>query len=138
MRLRSKGVPITTTCIFSRRRHDGRALKYRVTIDPAALADLRSIRAYDRSAILDTVERVLGTTPTQVGKSRIKRLRGLDSPQYRLRVGEFRVFYDVSGEEVYVMRVLAKSAVAEYLREMGYEIEDGKRRTTGPGNGEGG
>lgn len=74
------------------------------------------------------------TWPTQVSKNRIKRLRGLDSPQYRLRVGELRVFYDVTESEVYVMRVLTKAAVAEYLLEMGYEIEDGERGTTGAGD----
>jgi mRNA-degrading endonuclease RelE of RelBE toxin-antitoxin system len=100
-------------------------VKHEVNLDPAALADLRSLRAYDRRAVLDTIERVLTSTPTQLSKSRIKRLRGLDSPQYRLRVGDVRVMYDVVGSEVYVLRVLSKAAVAEYLREMGYEVEDG-------------
>jgi mRNA-degrading endonuclease RelE of RelBE toxin-antitoxin system len=102
-------------------------VKFQVVIDPEALADLRSLRAYDRRAVLDVIERVLTTTPTQVSKSRIKRLRGVDSPQYRLRVAEFRVFYDVVETEVYVLRVLAKSAVTDYLREMGYEVENGER-----------
>jgi mRNA-degrading endonuclease RelE of RelBE toxin-antitoxin system len=102
-------------------------VKFEVAIDPVALADLRPLRAYDRKAVFDTIERVLTTTPTQTSKSRIKRLRGVDSPQYRLRIGEFRVFYDVAGNEVYVMRVLTKAAVAEYLKEMGYEAEDDQR-----------
>ena len=38
--------------------------------------------------------------PTKLSKSRIKRLRGLEQPQYRLRVGEIRVFYDVTETEV--------------------------------------
>ena len=99
-------------------------MKHAVKLDPAALADLRTLRAYDRRAVIDMIERVLTTTPTQVSKSRIKRLRGLDSPQYRLRVGDVRVMYDVIGSDVYVLRVLSKAAVGEYLREMGHEIED--------------
>ena len=102
-------------------------MKFTVLIDPVALEDLRDLRAYDRKAVLDTIDRVLTTAPTQISKSRIKRLRGVDSPQYRLRVGEFRVFYDVTEDEVYVMRVLDKAAVAEYLKEMGYEAEDDQR-----------
>jgi mRNA interferase RelE/StbE len=102
-------------------------VRFNVTIDTDALSDLGSLRAYDRSAVLDSIERILTTAPTQVSKSRIKRLRGLDSPQYRLRVGELRVFYDVIQSEVYVMRVLTKAAVADYLLEMGYEVEDGER-----------
>jgi mRNA-degrading endonuclease RelE of RelBE toxin-antitoxin system len=73
-----------------------------------------------------------------VSKSRIKRLRGIDSPQYRLRVGEFRVFYDVTRQEVYVLRVLTKAAVAAYLREVDDEAENGEREAIGPGNGDGG
>jgi mRNA-degrading endonuclease RelE of RelBE toxin-antitoxin system len=99
-------------------------MKFEVALDQDALADLGVLRAYDRKTVLDMIERVLTTTPTQISKSRIKRLRGLDSPQYRLRVGSFRVFYDVTDTEVYVMRVLSKAAVAEYLTEMAYEIED--------------
>lgn len=113
-------------------------MPFTVILDSAALADLRASRAYDRAMVLDTIERVLGTTPTRLSKSRIRRLRGLDSPQYRLRVGEFRVFYDVVGIGVHVMRVLSQADVAEYLREMGYEIQNGKRGATGPGDGQGG
>ncbi len=32
--------------------------------------------------------------------------------------------YDVVGGEVQVLRILAKADVNEYLKEMGYEIED--------------
>jgi mRNA-degrading endonuclease RelE of RelBE toxin-antitoxin system len=113
-------------------------LRFQVSLDPAALADLRPLRAFDRRAILDAIDRILTNAPTRVSQSRIKRLRGLDSPQYRLRVGTFRVFYDVTEQDVYVMRVLTKAAVADYLREMGYEVENGERGTTGPGDGEGG
>jgi len=39
--------------------------------------------------------------PTKASKTRIKRLRGLSRPQYRLRVGDdVRVFYDVIEEIV--------------------------------------
>src|SRR2546422_3569706 len=35
------------------------------------------------------------TTLFRSSKSRIKRLRGIERPGYRLRVGQIRVFYDV-------------------------------------------
>ena len=83
------------------------------------------------------MERVLTTNPTQLSRSRIKRLRDIDSPQYRLRVGEFRVFYDVIDDEVRVLRVLPKATVAAYLKEVGYEIQDSDGGTTGNGHSEG-
>ncbi|MFI5382471.1 MAG: type II toxin-antitoxin system RelE/ParE family toxin [Tepidisphaerales bacterium] len=96
-------------------------MPYEVDFDPQAVADMKRLRTFAKTAVLDTVERVLTVSPAQTGRSRIKRLRGLDRPQYRLRVGEFRVFYDVEGDGVYVLRVLAKSDVDDYLKEMGYE-----------------
>ena len=95
-----------------------------VGFDPQAVDDLDGIRAYERRAILDTVNRILTTTPTRLGKSRIKRLRGTDSPEYRLRVGEFRVFYDVHEDEVYILRVLSKAATERYLKEFRDDAED--------------
>jgi mRNA interferase RelE/StbE len=96
-------------------------MSFEIEFDPQAIDDLKRRRAFERAAILDVIERVLGNSPTSVGQSRIKRLRGIDTPQYRLRIGEIRVFYDVDGTNVTIMRVLAKADVDKYLKEMGYE-----------------
>ena len=49
----------------------------------------------------------------------IKRLRGLARPQYRLRVGEIRVFYDVSAESVEVLAIVPKSEATKWLEQFG-------------------
>ena len=51
----------------------------------------------------------------KTSKSRIKRLRGLARPQYRLRVDEVRVFYDVSGSNVEVLAIVPKSEAESWL-----------------------
>ncbi len=63
----------------------------------------------------------LETAPRQESKSRIKRLRGLRKPRYRLRVGEMRVFYDVSEVEkrVEVLGFVRKPETARWLQEHG-------------------
>jgi mRNA-degrading endonuclease RelE of RelBE toxin-antitoxin system len=61
------------------------------------------------------MERHLRHEPTRVSKSRIKRLRGLSQPQYRLRVGEVRVFYDVTREAVEVLAIVTKAEAARWL-----------------------
>ena len=43
------------------------------------------------SGVTEAIERHLTHEPTKISKSRIKRLRGLSQPQYRLRVGDIRV-----------------------------------------------
>ena len=57
--------------------------------------------------------------PTKESRSRIKRLRDLAQPQYRLRVGDIRVFYDVVEARVEILAILFKPLVDEWLREVG-------------------
>jgi len=57
--------------------------------------------------------------PEKTSRSRIKRLRGLRRPQYRLRVGEVRVYYDVSSATVEVLAIVAKSDAESWLAQFG-------------------
>jgi mRNA-degrading endonuclease RelE of RelBE toxin-antitoxin system len=88
--------------------------------------DLDGIRSFYRNQILDALDDSLQYTPTQVNRSRIKRLRGIDSPAYRLRVGEHRVYYDVdlAGETVTILRILTKEESLRYLNEVADENND--------------
>ncbi len=99
-------------------------MKYNIVLDPQAIDDLLGIRVYDRRKIVDAMNRILAATPAQISRSRIKRLRGMGSPQYRLRVDEFRVFYDIIADDVHVMRVLSKQVAEQYLKEMRRASED--------------
>ena len=94
-------------------------MRYEVVLAPAAAATFRALSAYHRAEVRDALERHLRHTPTRVSKSRIKRLRGLSQPQYRLRVGEVRVFYDVTDEAVEVLAIVTKAEAAPWLAEHG-------------------
>ena len=61
------------------------------------------------------LERHLRHQPEKTSRSRIKRLRGVRRPQYRLRVDEVRVFYDVSGATVEVLAIVTKSEAEAWL-----------------------
>ena len=77
--------------------------------------DVKGLRAYDRRRLLDAIERHLTHTP-HVATTQRKLLHHLVPPFeaippiWQLRVGAFRVFYDVSEEErrVYVRAVRRK------------------------------
>jgi mRNA interferase RelE/StbE len=90
-------------------------MKYRIVFAPDADKALRKIRAYDRVAVLDAIERHLRHEPTKTSRSRIKRLRDVRYPQYRLRIGDLRVFYDVTSEEVGILAVVPKAEAADWL-----------------------
>ncbi len=60
--------------------------------------------------------------PTKTSKSRIKRLRGIRHPQYRLRIDDFRIFYDVEENRVEILSIILKSKAAEWLKKVGESI----------------
>jgi mRNA-degrading endonuclease RelE of RelBE toxin-antitoxin system len=94
-------------------------MRYEVVLAPEAAELYRALPAYRRAEVRDALERHLRHEPTRVSKSRIKRLRGLRQPQYRLRVGEVRVFYDVTAEAVEVLAIVTKAEAARWLSEHG-------------------
>ena len=86
---------------------------------PEAVEDLRSLKANIRTEVRRALEDHLRHEPRKVSKSRIKRLRGLSKPQYRLRVSEIRVYYDVTGDTVEVLAIVAKSEAESWLAQFG-------------------
>jgi len=93
-------------------------MPFEVEVTEEAETDLDSIKPFYRKQILDAMETYLRDAPERTSRSRIKRLRSVDSPGYRLRVGDFRVFYDVDPEErcVTILRVLSKEGALRYLK----------------------
>ena len=94
-------------------------MRFEIVLAPEAVGDFRNLRANIRSNVRDALETHLRYDPTKTSRSRIKRLRGLARPQYRLRVGEIRIFYDVSAESVEVLAIVPKSEAAKWLEQFG-------------------
>lgn len=80
-----------------------------------AVNQLKALRAFDRAAVIDQIEKVLAVNPTLESKVGIKRLRQPAPTQYRLRVGEMRVFYDVDQDVVLIIQILSKQDSIGYL-----------------------
>ncbi|MGE3844988.1 MAG: type II toxin-antitoxin system RelE/ParE family toxin, partial [Vicinamibacterales bacterium] len=55
----------------------------------------------------------------KTSRSRIKRLRGLSQPQYRLRVNDIRVFYDVTETTVQILAIITKAEGQKWLDQAG-------------------
>ncbi|MBV8450702.1 MAG: type II toxin-antitoxin system RelE/ParE family toxin [Deltaproteobacteria bacterium] len=94
-------------------------MRYVIVLAPDAAKAYRALPAYHRAEVRDALERHLRQQPTRTSKSRIKRLRGLSQPQYRLRVGEVRVFYDVTIKTVEILAIVTKAEAARWLAEHG-------------------
>lgn len=92
---------------------------YRIVFTENAVEDFTALDARWRATVRDAIRVHLTHEPTKQSKSRIKRLRDLRHPQFRLRVGEVRVFYDVAGTDVVIVAIMPKAKTMQWLGEHG-------------------
>jgi mRNA interferase RelE/StbE len=94
-------------------------MPFAIVLAPEAVEDLRRLKAAMRATVKVALQTHLRHEPQKTSRSRIKRLRGVSRPQYRLRVGEVRVFYDVADGVVEVLAVVPKSETTAWLAQFG-------------------
>jgi mRNA-degrading endonuclease RelE of RelBE toxin-antitoxin system len=88
---------------------------YQIVMKPTALRELEKTRVFERRRIADAIRENLTREPG-VSTANRKRLDGVapsfehTQPVWELRVGQLRVFYDISEEEkvVYVRAIRPK------------------------------
>ena len=94
-------------------------MRYGIILAPEAVRDVRRLKASVRSTGQDAIEKHLRHKPTQVSTSRIKRLQGVLRPEFRLRVDDIRIFYDVRESAVEILAVVSKAEAAAWLKREG-------------------
>jgi mRNA interferase RelE/StbE len=94
-------------------------MPFAIVLAPEAVEDLARLKATARAAVKAALETHLRYEPQKTSRSRIKRVRGLSRPQYRLRVGDIRVFYDVADDVVEVLAIVPKSETTSWLAQFG-------------------
>jgi mRNA-degrading endonuclease RelE of RelBE toxin-antitoxin system len=94
-------------------------MRFEIVLAPEAVDDLKGLKANVRAEVRTAIERHLRHEPEKASRSRIKRLRGISRPQFRLRVGEVRIFYDISGPIVEILAIVAKSEAESWLAQFG-------------------
>jgi mRNA interferase RelE/StbE len=76
-------------------------MKYTVELKPRAIKDMRDLQRQDSSRMANALERLQSDMAGDV-----KKLTHV-TPEYRLRVGQFRVLFEVeSGTRIIVYRVV--------------------------------
>jgi mRNA interferase RelE/StbE len=75
---------------------------YSIEFKPRAFKDLKALTAHERARIVAKVE---GLQNDLAGD--VKRLTHF-TPEYRLRVGDYRVLFEVEGERLIIYRVMQR------------------------------
>jgi mRNA interferase RelE/StbE len=94
-------------------------MPFEIILAPEAVEDLKGLKANVRAEVKAALERHLRHEPGRLSRSRIKRLRGVRRPQFRLRVGDVRVFYDISDQAVEVLAIVINSEAESWLAQFG-------------------
>lgn len=96
---------------------------FRVTFAPEAINELQSLRAFHPKQVIAGIESQLVPEPIRETRHR-KRLRPNQLAEWEVRVGKFRIFYDVSPDDE-VVRVIAighKQGNALFIRGEQFEL----------------
>ena len=90
-------------------------MAYAIVLTDTAKKHYGGLDARARPLIKEGINDHLAHEPMKVSRSRIKRLREMKHPEYRLRLDPHRVFYDVIGKTVVVLAIVPKDETAKWL-----------------------
>ena len=96
-------------------------MAYEIILSPEAEGDFKKLKAFRRTVVRDAIQKHLRYEPIRQSKRRIKRLRGIRHPQYRLQIDEIRVYYDVVDDRVEILAIIEKSQAALWLKNVAEE-----------------
>ena len=91
--------------------------RFTITLSPSAVRDLDRLGDKTVQSVFLKLP-ILKKNPFPQGKL-IKKIRGKKSVFYRLRVGQFRVFYFLEGVEVVILRVIDKKDADKFIKTVG-------------------
>lgn len=80
-------------------------MKYTIEFKPGAFKDLKKLNKQDSRNVIEKIELLENGLSGDV-----KRLTNF-TPEYRLRVGDYRVLFEVEGEKVVIYRVKHRKEV---------------------------
>jgi len=92
-------------------------MNFEIRFLPGAEDDLKRIPSRDAERIILKVVEKLSAAPFPKGKT-IKRIIGVQPPLSRLRVGDWRVFFEVEGQTVWVLAVARKPKAARAIKKL--------------------
>jgi len=94
-------------------------MRYEIVLTDAARRHFDALDARWRAVVKKGLEVHLRHEPMKTSRSRIKRLREMNHPEYRLRLDPYRIFYDVLADRVLILAIVPEDGTAQWLDEYG-------------------
>jgi mRNA-degrading endonuclease RelE of RelBE toxin-antitoxin system len=92
--------------------------RFKVIVSPPAQREIDRLELDSALQIVKDIKTYLEISPLPFGKSRIKKLTGFYPPLYRLRSGDFRVYYRIISRDVVVLAITHKKDSEKALRKL--------------------
>jgi len=92
--------------------------RFKVIFSPSAQQEIEALEVDDALQLAKDVKTYLETSPLPFGKIRIKKLTGFTPPLYRLRSGDFRVYYRIISKEVIILAITYKKDSEKFLKKL--------------------
>jgi mRNA interferase RelE/StbE len=88
--------------------------RFRIDLSPAASRDLDDLEmGLMKKALSDL--KILEENPFPRGKL-IKKIKGKKTVFYRLRIDNFRVFFEIQGMKIIILRILSKKEANRFIK----------------------
>lgn len=92
--------------------------RFEVIFSPSAQRELERLKVDIALQLIKSMKTYLETSPLPFGKTRIKKLTGFDPPLYRLRSGDFRVYYRILSRKIIILSITHKKDSEKVLKKL--------------------
>lgn len=90
--------------------------KFKVIFSPSSGRELERLEADAAVHLARDIKAYLEKSPLPLGKSRIKKLSGYNPPLYRMRSGDYRVYYRILPDTVVILAIIHKKESEKLLK----------------------
>lgn len=90
--------------------------RYSIEVSTHAEREISKLPHAIALLILEEIRARLSTDPIRETKTRIKRLTGFSPPLYRLRVGDYRIYYRIAPPRVVILGIFHKKDSDRWLK----------------------
>jgi mRNA-degrading endonuclease RelE of RelBE toxin-antitoxin system len=90
--------------------------RYSIEVSTHAEREISKLPHAIARLILEEIRARLSTDPIRETKTRIKRLTGFSPPLYRLRVGDYRIYYRIAPPRVVILGIFHKKDSDRWLK----------------------
>jgi len=92
--------------------------RFKVIFSPPAQREIERVEIDSALQIAKDIKTCLEISPLPFGKTRIKKLTGFHPPLYRLRSGNFRVYYRIISRDVVILSITHKKDSEKVLKNL--------------------